>query len=392
MDQVEKSARGAARRENPRALRALLDLRDAIRPLAADGHRAQFWDRHARNGIILSEVVAAVVAAYVMLAPSAAHNDPVVLLLATGVAAGSPLLLLLPVTDMVRDLSGNVLFYGWSAAAALVIAVAAVRDGGVDSPLSWLLFLTLAYMAMAYPPAAVGVIGCAMTAVYVVVICGATLDHVVGFVTVTMLTFTGICTLTAQAQWRAHDEQVLALRTQETLASTDPLTNALNRRAFLARLQMLSQEPDSLLLVGVVDLDGFKAVNDGAGHAAGDEVLVHVASALRSAVRETDTVARLGGDEFAVLIGLGPGDDVEVVAGRLRSRVAAAGASQGVTASVGYAVLRDASSDVSTVLRRADRAMYEAKRAGGNRARGSSNPESDNRETVDTGEQSPSRA
>ncbi len=91
----------------------------------------------------------------------------------------------------------------------------------------------------------------------------------------------------------------------EQLADRDPLTPVLNRRAFLRELQRTAAfcarygAPASLVYF---DLDGFKAVNDRYGHAAGDEVLGAVAAGLLANVRESDVVARLGGDEFAVLL------------------------------------------------------------------------------------------
>jgi diguanylate cyclase (GGDEF)-like protein len=122
-------------------------------------------------------------------------------------------------------------------------------------------------------------------------------------------------------------------------------------------------------VVCLVDLDGFKAVNDEGGHAAGDAMLIAVGAALGAAVRETDTVARLGGDEFAVLAGTSVTCSGEQLAERLRSAVAAIGAPAGVTASVGVAEV-EPGDDAEDLLHRADAAMYRAKSAGGNRVTG----------------------
>jgi diguanylate cyclase (GGDEF)-like protein len=118
-------------------------------------------------------------------------------------------------------------------------------------------------------------------------------------------------------------------------------------------------------VVCLVDLDGFKGVNDRSGHAAGDAVLRAVTAALGGVVRETDTVARLGGDEFAVLAEVDPGGS-EALAARLRDAVARIGAGVGVTASVGVTDVRPGD-EGHEVLGRADQAMYRAKGAGGNR-------------------------
>jgi diguanylate cyclase (GGDEF)-like protein len=152
------------------------------------------------------------------------------------------------------------------------------------------------------------------------------------------------------------------------LAATDELTGAPNRRAFLDRLGAAIEDTASgrHCVVCLVDLDGFKAVNDRDGHQAGDAVLKLVTTALAGAVRETDTVARLGGDEFAVLADVSPEDPGNTLAERLRSVVAAVGAESGVTASVGVAPIR-AGDDMEAVLHRADEGMYRAKSTGGDR-------------------------
>ena len=149
------------------------------------------------------------------------------------------------------------------------------------------------------------------------------------------------------------------------LAATDPLTGCLNRRAFLERLDRAAAGAGAGWVVCLVDLDGFKGVNDRAGHAAGDAVLRAVTVALGGVVRETDTVARLGGDEFAVLAAADAGGS-EALAARLREAVAAAGGATGVTASVGATDVRPGD-EGDEVLGRADQAMYLAKGAGGNR-------------------------
>lgn len=96
------------------------------------------------------------------------------------------------------------------------------------------------------------------------------------------------------------------IKTLESLSFTDELTGLVNRRAFemaLSReLAAVSRDPSQTGTVIMVDLDGFKQINDRFGHAAGDAYLVAVAEVLRGALRETDTVARLGGDEFAILL------------------------------------------------------------------------------------------
>jgi diguanylate cyclase (GGDEF)-like protein len=230
-----------------------------------------------------------------------------------------------------------------------------------------MLFITLAFMAVAYPPTGVALTGAAMTASHLFLVAGE-VDARSLFVGAVMAVFTICCTSTSANAWAAQDRQVLLLRAQEALAATDPLTGVPNRRSFLERLERAVARAGrgERAVLCIVDLDGFKAVNDLEGHAAGDAVLRAVAVALTAAVRETDTVARLGGDEFAVLAdALLPADDA-TLADRLRAAVAAVGAGHGVTASVGRALVGPAD-DVAGVLHRADAAMYRAKAAGGDR-------------------------
>jgi diguanylate cyclase (GGDEF)-like protein len=177
-----------------------------------------------------------------------------------------------------------------------------------------------------------------------------------------------ICAMASANSWAAYDRQVELIRVHETLASTDALTGIPNRRAFVDRLRSAVEAAawGHETVVCLVDLDGFKGVNDSGGHAAGDELLKVVASALGGAVRETDTVARLGGDEFAVLADVSVTFSGEMLADRLRAVVAAVGRASGVTASVGVAEI-ESGDDVEDLMYRVDAAMYRSKSAGGDR-------------------------
>jgi diguanylate cyclase (GGDEF)-like protein len=150
-------------------------------------------------------------------------------------------------------------------------------------------------------------------------------------------------------------------------ASLDSLTGLVNRRGAAQAIADAAarppQEPIALLLI---DLDGFKDVNDNAGHLAGDVVLQRVATALRTAARLDDVVARWGGDEFVVVAVLDE-DRALALADRLRDTIrdsVGQPASFPVTGSVGVAV-RSEPLPEETWLRRADEAMYAAKRSGG---------------------------
>jgi diguanylate cyclase (GGDEF)-like protein len=335
------------------------------RQLATDDGRAAYWVRHVRLGVVLTEVTALAVVGYALLTPGSAERRIVLLCLAGTAVLAAPVPLVLPIAQMVRDRRGSLLFYGWSLAVTGLVTVGSRQDGGADSPLFALLFITLGFMAVTYPPWGVVVTGAVMTAAYLVCVADGDLDSSASFIGVVMGTYTMLCAMASANQWESYERQQLLLRTSEVLAATDPLTGCLNRRAFLDRLDRAATGADGGWVVCLVDLDGFKGVNDRSGHAAGDAVLRAVTAALNGVVREADTVARLGGDEFAVLAEAAPGEG-ELLAARLRDAVAAVGAGSGVTASVGVTGVRPGD-EGREVLSRADQAMYRSKSAGGNR-------------------------
>ncbi|MDH7976060.1 diguanylate cyclase [Sphingomonas sp. AR_OL41] len=157
-------------------------------------------------------------------------------------------------------------------------------------------------------------------------------------------------------------EQELAAR---VLADIDPLTGLLNRRAFLARA--IGREEEQVLLLA--DIDHFKLVNDTIGHDGGDEVLRVVARTLRQAVPLEALVARFGGEEFAIVVPASQAIEAETVLARLRG--ARMPFDLTVTASIGVtrgALTRE--SDWKALYRAADAALFDAKKAGRDRARG----------------------
>jgi diguanylate cyclase (GGDEF)-like protein len=148
------------------------------------------------------------------------------------------------------------------------------------------------------------------------------------------------------------------------LASHDPLTGLLNRRAFLTEVEALVEEQPCALVY--IDLDGFKWLNDTGGHDAGDDALVKAARRLHDTVRDSDMVARLGGDEFAVCCpGLVDVGAVDVLTERMRASLERI--HPGMSASIG-AALALPGTGASALLKAADAAMYRAKRSGGNKA------------------------
>lgn len=159
------------------------------------------------------------------------------------------------------------------------------------------------------------------------------------------------------------------------LAMFDPLTEVYNRRSLddiAARAVAEARRHARSLSVLVVDADHFKRINDDYGHEAGDRALKALVEVLRRTARSEDTVGRLGGEEFVVL--MPDADAVAGAAGGERLRIAVERAAFRVNehsvplrVSIGVAALRDPRDDFAALLRRADHALYEAKRAGRNR-------------------------
>jgi diguanylate cyclase (GGDEF)-like protein len=157
-------------------------------------------------------------------------------------------------------------------------------------------------------------------------------------------------------------------------ALTDPLTGAVNRRGLAERIDYevsRHARQKHRFAVVMIDLDGFKLVNDRFGHPAGDELLRDVAASLREVVRDQDTVARLGGDEFCVLAPETDRAGGEHLADRVRTGVRRVTTGlDTLSASVGVAVYPDDGGSARHVLDAADAAQIAAKRAStGRRAR-----------------------
>ena len=160
-------------------------------------------------------------------------------------------------------------------------------------------------------------------------------------------------------------------------ASHDALTGLPNRALLDEHLRVaaaVARRTSAPLAVLTLDIDGFKEVNDEFGHSAGDRVLQHVAARLKAAVRPADMVARLGGDEFVVVVH--PPETARTalaVAQRVREQLAGpsyvlSDGSVELSASIGLTVVQPSDlTDPATLLAEADRGMYRAKRAGGNR-------------------------
>lgn len=183
--------------------------------------------------------------------------------------------------------------------------------------------------------------------------------------------------------FRDIGQRVEAKHLLERLAYFDQLTQLPNRALFFDRLQVQLEQArryqfDFALLY--LDLDGFKGVNDTLGHDQGDSLLTQVAARLEQTVRSSDTVARIGGDEFVVLMArVKIREDAAVVAGKLVETLGVpfelGGGCCCIGASVGISLFPLNGEDADSLLTAADRAMYQAKEAGGSGFRFSSSPD-----------------
>lgn len=164
----------------------------------------------------------------------------------------------------------------------------------------------------------------------------------------------------------------------EHMAHVDPLTGMNNRRRFLELAELEFERARRYqgknLSMLMLDLDHFKQINDTHGHPAGDAVLRKAAQACRESLRNVDTLGRLGGEEFAALLPETAGPRALQIAKRVCRVIAGTQVALdnkppiNVTASIGVASLSAGDTGVGTLLERADAALYEAKRAGRNRA------------------------
>lgn len=152
----------------------------------------------------------------------------------------------------------------------------------------------------------------------------------------------------------------------ERLADSDTLTPLLNRRAFLREVERgiaRVARHGTPVAVMIADLDGLKAINDGAGHQAGDAALMHVGYSLKAHVRATDIVARIGGDEFGLVLEDLDAEGAEAKACGLSASIAAEPLDGTVVSiSIGYTLVAP-DDNIDSIIARADAAMYARKRA-----------------------------
>jgi len=250
-----------------------------------------------------------------------------------------------------------------------VLAACVRLDGGLRSPLLYLVLFPVIYAALAFRPKAV--VACGISALAQVVAIRSTNGaNMVPRETLFMIAAVvgGMSSLAVAASvYRAQLQRSEALLASElaTLADTDGLTGCLNRRAFHERLTaeidraVRHNHPLSLL---AADIDNFKSVNDTLGHLGGDAALAAVGAAIRAELRSSDVAGRLGGDEFAVILADTALEGALSQARRIGRALDAEATA--VALSLGVACLDPAEPTAQRLVEDADRALYHVKHTG----------------------------
>jgi diguanylate cyclase (GGDEF)-like protein len=325
------------------------------------GDELRLRSRMIGAGLWLSALLLGAVGLWILATWDRPHRGGLTAM-AAGAAVATGVIALLPREKVVASRWREPFFLTWSLSLITFITVSAGLDDGVRSPMVLMLFLTLVYAALSYPRWSVSVIsGASLLAVLVLSEVNAgragigPTDPVYLAGLMLTLAVTGImCICQARIQQQARAEL-------QRVSRTDPLTGALNRLGFTERMEAelrRSLHAGSPLALVLLDFDGFKAVNDARGHAAGDELLRWAVTAMSSALRPGDALARLGGDEFAALLPATRWQDAGDAAARLQLAL-----SLRVAASAGTAATDADGGEAETLHHRADQRLYAAKRA-----------------------------
>jgi diguanylate cyclase (GGDEF)-like protein len=306
-----------------------------------------------RAGVWLTWVVCGVGLAYAFATWEEQPNRSLIaVLLGVGIAGGS-LMAILPMGRIMRTRAAEPLFLVWSLLDILLVAAIVAADGGATSPFGFVFFLPMIFAALFYPLRLFVVVGASDVLSWVAVASPHSPDSIHVVVLAACLGSTAVL-----CAWQAqnHDRQRALLN---DISRSDALTGSLNRRGFEERVESelarsaRNGRPLSLMLL---DLNGFKAVNDEQGHAAGDDLLCSVVDTLKAAVRTSDVVGRMGGDEFAVLSPGAGRQEAEQLASRVREQVG-----ERISVCAGVACFPDDGSHAELLYHEADRRLYEMK-------------------------------
>ncbi len=336
----------------------------------AHGSEENLWRRHLHMGIASFVIGGLLLLVYLGITPHDPHRH--VLTIVDIAAIVASLLVIGPLgTRALTTPWRGAFFFLWSLSTVGVIAVGLGLDGGAGSPIAGLLVLPVLFGGLLYRlRAVIGLAFAALATFGLIFFFGPPADGDRALLTAVMIGVAGGISATAAMNRNIWQHELTELTERlHGLATHDGLTGCLNYQAFQEALAIESNRasrygrPFSLV---IADLDGFKTINDRYGHAVGDAALTNVADAMLRGVRGTDLVGRVGGDEFAVLFPETTNGEARKLVERVQSEARTRVTPAVVTLSFGVSSWLGTGDSPGELLRRADSALYKAKRSGRN--------------------------
>jgi diguanylate cyclase (GGDEF)-like protein len=347
---------------------------EAHRLLDLDGmaHESEedLWRRHLHMGIGSFVIGGLLLLCYLGLTPDDPHRRALVIVDVAAIVIS--VVVIGPVgTRSLTTRWRGAFFLWWSLGTIGVIAVGLGLDGGAGSPIAGLLVLPVLFGGLLYSLQAV--VGLAVAALATFGLTFAFSDAGDGsraLLTAVMIGVAGGISATASMNRKIWEQELTALTERlHGLATHDGLTGCLNYQAFQGAIATEATRADRYgrpFSVVIADVDGFKAINDRYGHGEGDAALTAVVDAMLRGVRTSDLVGRIGGDEFAMLFPETASAEARGLVERIRTETPTRSTPAVVTLSFGVATWLGQGDSAEELLRRADSALYEAKRSGRN--------------------------
>jgi diguanylate cyclase (GGDEF)-like protein len=327
--------------------------------MGLDSSRLRLRVQIVTAGVWVTYMLCAALAGWAVATWHRPHRAATLAIVSVAVLAGF-VVSRLPAERIVRSRYREAFFLVWSLLDVALICTLAYLDVGITSPATLMLFLTLVFSALSYPLGSMIVVVAATVGGVAVLgavggLAAPTDEPDAAYVSMFLvcMALTGMLCVW-QARLGEGQRQELA-----ELSRTDPLTGCLNRRGFAERLDaelMRAERDGGEVALVQLDLNGFKAVNDEHGHAAGDDLLRWVGSTLHGLLRGSDATGRLGGDEFVLLLAGVPADEARAVAERTVAALA-----ERIGAAAGVASFPADGRDGDELLRQADADLYTAK-------------------------------
>ena len=331
-------------------------------------HTQQFWSWYSLIGHIVAIFESCAVLVYFAVTPDGPDREVLIALASVMLTTA---LLSTSIVKRVSTRSWRAEFsFAWTILAGVTAALSAHLDGGIDSPLIFLLVLPIAFATLGLSVRRVAI--CGVTTLLEVAAIWFTdpkMSRVTTDAAMFAVTLVGLVVLViglAIARSRLEEDEFLLKSELTTRARTDMLTGCLNHGAFYERLDAeinrarRRREPLSLLMI---DVDFFKSINDSYGHLIGDDALAKVGADLKAVTRNFDVVGRVGGDEFAVVLPSTTEDHAAALGERINAMLSSH-AEPTLSVSIGTASLDPTNPTGRQLIRRADANLYEAKMTG----------------------------